>query len=508
MRLRIKAVACGVVWLLVGTKAHAQGSPADEIAKIVGAVKPGSMRMGIHVVELPSGRTVYELNAKDAFKPASNMKLLTTAAALDLLPPSFRYTTTLAVKDDNLIVLGTGDPSLGDPRLAKAAGQPITAMFHDWAARLQERGITEIKGDLIIDDTVFEAEQYNPNWPADQRQNWYSAPVGGLNFNDNCIEVTVKPGKPGEPCVIEVTPPNTYTTIRNECRTGNAQKPAISRVGDQPVYVVSGTCKSAGTLQSVAVPDAGLFFASAMRTALAAKGIRIHGQIRRARVRDDRGNLPPEYTTIAVYERPLTDLLGRINKNSQNLFAECLLKTIGFQVSWRDGTPDVGSYESGRRYVERFLTKTRAPRSADLCIDDGSGYSHKNRLTPQLITSVLTYMARHPLRNTFADSLAVAGQDGTLEKRMTDIRGQVRAKTGYIAGVHALSGYAGKLQGYPGRFAFSMLFNYVTVSGSEAHQVQDQICRALVVAAEKLPPPARPATRPVVPLTSPAGARR
>ena len=473
-----RAVRLFAVWLLLGTPAFAgQTDLTAKIGNLVAGAKPGTLRLGIHVVDLRSGKTIYEHNADEALKPASNMKLVTMGAALDMLPAGFKYRTMLAMRGNDLVVLGTGDPSVGDPQLARTRGEPITAIFHRWAAGLRERGIQEIEGDLIIDDTVFEARRLHPNWPPKEHQTWYSAPVGGLNFNDNCIDVTLRPAGKGAEPTITVVPANTYVTIRNETRPGDKLALGIRRVGDDPVYVVYGNSGNGGTLKSVAVPDPGLFFAAVCRTSLAAKGIRIRGQIRRERIRDDRGNLPPTCTVLAVYERDLNDILPRIGKDSQNLFAECLLKTLAFQMSARDTGVGVGSYEVARKYIRTFLEKAQAPLTPDLCFDDGSGFSHKNRLTARLLTHVLQYMARHPRGSEFVGSLAVSGQDGTLEKRLTDIKGMIRAKTGYITGVHALSGYARSQSGR--LYCFSILCNSPGGS-SPARRLQDDICRALV----------------------------
>ncbi len=502
----------GWAWVLLGwwvVPAVADGTDlARQLDKLVAGIKPGTMKAGVYVAELVSGNEVFKHNADEPLKPASNMKILTVVTALDRLPPGFKYRTTLATRGDDLVVLGLGDPSVGDPRLARDRKEPITAVFHDWAAKLKAKGITEVKGNLVIDDSAFEAEFYNRNWPADQRQQWYSAPVGALNFNNNCIDVTVKPGpQAGEPAVVEVSPPNTYVTIRNECKTGGGKKggPAIARKGDSPVYVVSGTCRSPGTLQSIAVPDPGLFFASACRTALAAKGIRIAGETRRERVRDGRGNLPPTCTVVAVHERDLTDILGRINKNSQNLFAECLLKTTAFQLSALEKGEGTGSYAVARAYVNALLDRCGVYRPTGVVLDDGCGLSPQNRVTPRMLVQVLRYIGRHPARRMFIPSLAAPGEEGTLEKRMKGLEGRVQAKTGYIAGVYALSGYA---QGNSGKvYCFSILLNNVTTDGGTAKKLEDDICRTLVNdapprpttatnpgAAARPPTPAPPAT--------------
>jgi D-alanyl-D-alanine carboxypeptidase/D-alanyl-D-alanine-endopeptidase (penicillin-binding protein 4) len=474
-------VGCAlVVAALAGVSSAARGaSPvvADRISALVEAVDAGTARVGVHVVSLQTGAQVYAHDAGALFKPASNMKVITSTAALGILGTKFTYRTVLGVRGDDLIVIGSGDPSFGDPKLAEEAGEPITAAFHGWAAALKARGIREIRGDLVFDDTVFESKRYHPSWPANQRHHWYSAPVGGLNFNDNCIDVEVAPGSgPGSAAAIRVVPGNTYTDVRNEAKTGGKQAVSIRRLGDDPVYVVSGTVARKGTLQSIAVPDPGMLFASALRTSLAAKGIKIHGELRRARVRDDRGGVPSEVTVIGVCERSLPDLLGRLNKNSQNLFAECLLKTIGFHESVREHGHGEGSYATGERYVRRYLKRIGAPDLDTIVIEDGSGLSHGNRVTPRLLTRVMLHTARNGDGAVFLASLAVAGEDGTLRRRMRDIEGQVRAKTGYISGVHALSGFARSKSGVT--YVFSILVNEVKASG--AKKLQDDICRVLV----------------------------
>lgn len=474
------------VIVLAARSASAYDGPIpQQIDKLLAAVKPGTMRVVVCVTDLASGRPVYERAADELMKPASNMKLLTVAAALDLLPPDFRYRTTLGICGEDLVVVGSGDPSLGDPRLAQERNEPVTAIFHDWALKLQAKGISQIRGDLVIDDSAFEALHYNPNWPANQRQQWFSAPVGALNFNNNCIDVAVRPGpKVGDPALIEVIPPNSYVTIRNECRTGSRSGgggPTIARKGDTPVYVVSGTCRTAGKLQPTAVPDPGLFFAGACRTSLAARGIRIEGQVRRQRVRDARGNLPASCHVVAVYERRLKDILRRINRNSQNLFAECLLKTLGAQLAGTLTEAGTGSYETGRRLVGLYLQKAGIARPAGVVIDDGSGFSPLNRVTARMLTQILTHMGRHPQSAAFRDSLAVPGEESTLKKRMKDLQGRVQAKTGYIAGVYALSGYAAGTSG--ATYCFSVLVNDAA-NGTAAKQLQDDICRVLVNEAQ------------------------
>lgn len=467
----------GLSWTFFPAAAPAaDADPAGRIAALVNGIKPGSMRMGLHVVDAATGADVIAVDADGALKPASNMKVVTAAAALDILPGSFRFRTVLAVRGNDLVVIGSGDPSFGDPKIAAARRQQITAAFHDWAARLKARGLTEIAGDLIIDDSVFESQRVHPSWDRDQLDSWYCAPVGGLNINDNCIDVQISPGKPGEPAAVKVVPGNTYVTIQNQAKTGGKQTASIRRPRNEPVYVVSGLCKFASTFQAITVPDPGMLFGSALKTTLAADGINIRGTVRRERVRDGLGNPPGNCSVVAVQENGIDDSLGRMLKDSQNLFAECVLKTIGFQRSAAETGNGEGSYVSGRRALAEYFKKIGAPVAQDVYIDDGSGLSHRNRVTPRLMTHVLRHMFRHPRSKEFIANLPVAGEDGTLKRRMHDVDGRVRAKTGYINNVHALSGF---VYGKSGRvYCFSILAN--DVRGGDAKARMDDICRALV----------------------------
>jgi D-alanyl-D-alanine carboxypeptidase/D-alanyl-D-alanine-endopeptidase (penicillin-binding protein 4) len=222
-----------------------------------------------------------------------------------------------------------------------------------------------------------------------------------------------------------------------------------------------------------------MFFATTLRTVLATNGITIDGQVRRERVRQADGTIPRDLQVVAVREQALLpDIVSRCNTDSQNLFAECLMKAVGAYAGSPD-TPRVGSYATGRQALESFLKKIGV--SSDNCVfDDGSGLSHTNRATPAAFTGVLMYMSRHPRQKEWIASMATPGTgDGTLRKRMKDLKGHVFAKTGHIDGVSTLSGY---VFGPDKRcYAFSILCNDTKRAGKGggAHGLQDAICRKL-----------------------------
>lgn len=472
-----------------GTVRAAAGSLADEINGLLMSPRVGKMRVGVQIVLLDERpRLILEHNSSEPFKPASNQKILTTAAAMALLPQDFTFKTILARRGDDLVVIGAGDPATGDPKLARGEGEAITALFREWADKLKAAGVGRISGDLVFDDYVFEQEHIHPNWAAqfkNQMQNWYVAPVGGLNFNDNCVDVVVKPGPGvGEPAQVTLIPNTPYIELSNRCKTAKKGDPIIRRTGNGTVTVsVSGSVSrpgNAASATSLTVTDPGMFFASTLRTVLAAKGIAVDGQTRRQRVRLESGGLPGDLQIIARHEQGLDPLFERSNRDSQNLFAEALLKAVGAYVGAID-TPRVGSYETGRRVVELFLTKLGLAHDGCV-IDDGSGLSHSNRVTPAVLAGVLIYMDRHPRQKQWLGNLATAGGEGTLRRRMKELNGKMYGKTGHISGVSTLSGYVFGPNGR--RYAFAILCND---SNGYAHPLQDSICRTLATWGGPLP---------------------
>ncbi len=450
-----------------------------KIDAILARGKKSGVTLGVRVLAVPDGEVLYSAGADKSLKPASNMKLITSAAALDLLGPTFVYKTVLAKKEEDLLIVGSGDPATGDPRIASDRGEPITAIFHAWAKALKASGITEIGGKILFDDSVFEAQRTHPSWKPEELDSWYAAPVGGLNFNDNCIDAVVSPAKkPGAPAIIQLTPRTESVEIENFCKTGKG-RPLIRRRPGQDVLVLTGRCSKKTSVAPVAVHDPGELFASACRMALVASGVRVGKVTRRVRVRNADGSLPSEWRVIGTHESTLPVVLKRCNKRSQNLFAECLLKTVGYYhgtAAGQKGLP-LGSWTTGRAAIRRFLIKAGV-EPYQCVIDDGSGLSHDNRLSAMHLTEVLRYMFAHPHKQIFLDSLAVSGRDGTIRRRMTDITGQVHAKTGYVSGVRTLSGYVCD-DSRTHWACFAILVNGIRGSTRPYARIQDDVVRAI-----------------------------
>lgn len=473
-----------VVAILSGT-ALARGPVASkgdslpaQLEKILTSHGQPKARVGGRVVELPSGKVLFDLDGERPMVPASNMKLIIMCAALDALGKDYQYKTTLAMRGNDLVVIGAGDPTLGDERIAEIQGKPITEVFRAWAAKLKAAGITQIKGNLVIDDSLFDRQWVHPSWPPPQFQAWYEAPIGGLNFASNCLDVRVQPTKKGQPPSVSFVPPNAMFAVNNKSVTGAKSTVSASRTREGDTIVVSGIVSRESKLGPITVRDPGLYFGHVLKTVLAANGIRVDGKVIRISGRLDPAKLPGDCKLIDTYRAPITWALARCGKQSLGMMAEAIIKLLGSKTS------GVGSWDSGRAAVKGFLKKAGVPAD-QVTIDDGSGLSRNNRLSPAATTQVLHHMFNSPggQFEALLDCLSHAGIDGTLEKRMKfpETKGRVFAKTGYIDGVRTLAGYVQTQSGKWVAFAF-----YYNQAGSTKplSNLQDQACRVLATHAE------------------------
>jgi D-alanyl-D-alanine carboxypeptidase/D-alanyl-D-alanine-endopeptidase (penicillin-binding protein 4) len=444
----------------------------DGLQRALTANKPSGVELSAHVVDLASGRTLFEYNADRPLTPASVMKLVVSAAALDQLGAGYRYRTTLAMGRRDLLLVGSGDPTLGDEKLCARRGQKPTALLSSWADALAAAGVRTVPGKLIIDDSIFDETHVHPGWPADQYQEWYEAPIGGLNFAANCFEIAAEPRGDGPPALSTI-PPNGLVQIVNKARSGGKGTLVARRARETMQAVVSGNCSAPTRLGPIAATDPGMFFAASLRSALAARGIEIEGPIVRQRVVGRDGTLPAEFRVIAMHESPLADAVARACTDSLGMMAEAMLKTLGAT----SGQP--GSWPNGAAVVARFLRQLGVSDDS-FTIDDGSGLSRRNRLSARAVTTVLAYMNRSAGGELLRESLALSGVSGTLRKRLggPETKGRIRAKTGYIASVRTLAGYVEARDGR--RLAFAILYNGAR-STAPLTAAQDHACRLMAM---------------------------
>ncbi len=428
------------------------------------------------VVAVPCGRELYARDADVPYTPASNLKVPVSAALLDTFGLAHTFKTYLVVDGDDLWIIGTGDPGLGDPRLAQRRGSTVTGVFDLWADALRQRGLTHIAGDLVYYDGALDAQWRHPSW-GDDVLHWYGAPVSGLNFNDNCVDITVAPGPPGAPALYEVVPPVQNITIINDCRTADTHAPTIEKLPGGNIYRLGGTCARRAELKSKPVEDPGAFTADALRTHLAGRGILIAGHTRRA-VAPPGGRLPPPpEIVVAVHETPLRDILDRINTNSQNMFADAACKLTGQAWALRQGRDVPGSWADGAEAVRAFLRR-HGIDDRGLVVADGSGLSVDNRLTARLLTDLFAVLHRRPDGAAFRASLAEGGVKGTLALRFVGQEGRVFAKTGLIGGVRALSGYVRTQRDE--WLAFAIIYNRIPGDVKPYEALQDEAVQLLI----------------------------
>ncbi len=472
--IRVWMMGVAVAALLAGATGFGQVNPYenDLIRKLDQALAPGDLKATVAacVVEVPTGRVIYERSADQPMIPASNMKLLTSAAAIDILGPDYMFKTRLARKGDTLALIGGADPGFGDPTLAGRRGEEITAAYAAWIEKLAEPLAAGQIRRLVFDDTILDSELRHPNWDPDEYQRWYCAPVGGLTINDSCVNVgaDVVAGR----TVPFLVPPCSLFEIDNRSRVGLGDQVMVGRLRGQWRLIVSGQCAARTQPYAVTVPDPGLFAAGVLRDMLTAAGCSDLDAPQRLKVTDQAGGLLASWEVVGVAETSMADVLHRCNTNSQNLFAEALLKLAGGVAT---GSP--GSWASGRIAVSQFLRRHDLPGEG-VRVDDGSGLSRENLVTTRLLATLLCKMRRHPGWEIWRDSLAVGGDSGTLTRRFRgSLDGKVLAKTGYIRGVSSLSGYV--QVGEDRYVAFAFLYNDLPASTWQAKQAQERACLAL-----------------------------
>lgn len=449
---------------------------ADQLASILNRLDHTGARASVRILDPQTRKVIFEQEADKLVTPASNMKLTVTAAFIDYFGPNASFETNAMVVGEDLWVVGSGDPATGDAAIAKKQGVSQLALFDAWADELLAMGKKTFTGNLYYVDTAFEKQQIHPTWGSGDLVEWYAAPISGLNLNDNCIDGTVTPTQPGQAGKIDLIPPTTTSlVVVNQTITVKEGEPApstqpttkpatdnvsIVRAADQNTFTVSGTVVKGDSLESKPITDPGAFFADALRTHLASRGITFAGSI-------VRGDTVPTGTVTKLKpgKTQITDILWRVNKNSQNLLAEGAAKLLGRAYAQRElGQADaVGSWANAESAIRAFFTKNRIDDSA-FKFADGSGLSRENKVTTRLISDILLTMYKHPHYQTFYDSLTVGGVDGTIRNRFKDVPGRVHAKTGYIGGVRSLSGYVKTDSGKT--LIFSIIYNGIPRRGN------------------------------------------
>ena len=451
------------------------------ITEVLQKPELSSAIVGIKVVSLDSGRTLFEENAGKLLRPASNLKIYTVAAALDRLSPDYRFNTSVyaAARPDaagilhgDLRIYGRGDPSIA----ARFNNGDYYLRINELANQIAAAGVKRVEGDLIGDETYFVGPKYGSGWAWEDLQWWYGAEVSALTVNDNALDLSVKPGSAvGGPALISTGPPDPLLTIVNRVTTsakGSKRDLTVYRALNTDVLEVSGSIPigDSGYTRSVGISHPGLLFVYLLRASLAQRGVTITGKSRTippALYLDTTGltNLglanPTGLIEIASLQSPpLSVIAAQTLKPSQNLYTELILRTLGRAAPQTPNPSNVPrtSEAAGVEVVKTFLQEAGVNPTV-LALDDGSGLSRDNMITPETSVQLLTYMNRHRYATAFRDALPVAGVDGTLRNRMkgTLAENNVRAKTGTLRSAASLSGYLTTAAGE--KLVFSIMVN-------------------------------------------------
>jgi len=449
---------------------------------------------GIHIVNLQTGTVLYSKNADHNFVPASNVKLFTSAAVLEQLGPDYRYRTTVyadgpvenGTLKGNLIVRGSGDPTLG----GYEQREDPTQVFRRWADSLRAQGVTRIEGNIVGDDRRLDETPLGHGWSWSDISYAYAAEIGGLVFNENTVDLRVRGRNVGNPARVTWKPLQTdYVTIVNRSRTVPYRQEEDEEyqrlMGTNTIHVRTRVHPNDTEDEAITISNPTLYFAHVLREVLQREGISVNGHPADL----DETALAPTYDTrsvrpVAAYTSPpLSQIVRTLNHESRNLYAEQLLRTLAAENP-PDTTDDLAPASSplGVKAVRKTLARAEVDTST-IQLVDGSGLSRQNLVRPRSVTRLLKYMWLHSdatVSSSFYDSLPKGGTEGTLEYRFegdAPAHENVRAKTGTLSNTSSLSGYVTSQDGTP--IAFSVFCNHHLADGDQARSAQDVLINTL-----------------------------
>lgn len=448
-----------------------------KIESIFGDTLFSHAHWGVMIESLESGEVLYEKNADRMFMPASNEKIPTAASALTVLGPEFKFKTILGysgvIKDSilygDLIIIGDGDPTLSD-----RINEKPTTVFELWADSLLSFGLKSIKGNIIGDDNKFDDEHIGYGWPLDGLDSWYSAEIGALQLNENYVDLQIIPPITKND-TLEIIPDvnSCYYRIINEIEIVDTGKNniQITREFGNNIIVLKGNVVvgSKPFERSPTITNPTKFYVTVLKEVLEEKGISVLGSpIDCDEISNYADSIKMVDSLIVHHSIPLKDILKILMKKSQNLYAETMVRILGFSEF------GLGSFDNGKKIVESVLEKF-AVEPGSHSYKDGSGLSRYNYISPNQIVKILKGMKKNKYWDVWYDTLPIAGVDGTLKWRMRNTKadGNVRAKTGTISNVRGLSGYVTTAEGE--EIVFSFLINGHLKTSRDTELITDKV---------------------------------
>lgn len=421
------------------------------VDKLVSEAGIPNAQVCVYVEDAATGSILADRNGAEPMIPASNNKLVTTAAALSLIGPDYKFKTRFYAggKIDNgtlngdLIIYGGGDPTISGR--FQEDKLDITASMRQWAAKLKALGVTKISGNIVGDDSWYDDVYFHPNWYPGERAEYYSAEVSALNFNDNCVDINWS-GKgllPETTASYTLIPETDYVNFESEVKIvakGRSTERYYKRGATDNNITVTGTFNVDATrLDSASIHDPALYFVTILTDVLKKEGIAVEGKPVKDRTALAKlGNVEPIFEHS---DATLLQVCEVINLNSQNYYTECVAKLLG---KYKIGE---GSWAAGTRVMEEFCKNSDGIFSEGHVAQDGSGLSSRNRVTGKQLVSILRYMDNHGLKEAWRGTLPQGDVRGSLRRRFLDTDGgkevskRIFGKTGLIGGVRSLSGF-------------------------------------------------------------------
>ncbi|MDK2970455.1 MAG: hypothetical protein PWP23_210 [Candidatus Sumerlaeota bacterium] len=459
--------------------AVASDTLAAKLDAVFLAPKFSSAHWGVRVETL-DGRVLYDRNGEKGFMPASNLKIITTSAALEKLGPDFTYRTTVEVVGEvladgtlkgDLLITGSGDPSLGAWHPDNK--QNSTTLFADWIEQLRAAGITRIDGNIVSDGRCFTDEGICTEWVYWDLPYWYAAESSGLAMEENAFRCKIKPGtNVGDPARIEIIPATDYVTVVNDVRTveagGTSNADVVWRADlgntvrfDRTIALDKEVINERGSIH-----DGPRYAAYLLREELERQGLAVSGEAYNIRTYPGAASLDAAANRRLLIDHvspPMSALCDVVNDVSHNFFADQIVRTLGYKLG------EAGSFKEGTRITREWLKEIGTPQADVVEMQDGSGLAYTNIVQPRQFTHVLRYMrTKSPVGSAFYDTLDVQNES----------ENRVRTKTGYISSVRTLSGYAITDDGE--EIVFSMMCNLYGVPTREVSAAQAKAWKILM----------------------------
>jgi D-alanyl-D-alanine carboxypeptidase/D-alanyl-D-alanine-endopeptidase (penicillin-binding protein 4) len=435
-------------------------------AAVQGLIGGNADEWSVYAWSMDRGRPLFAVNADSIMVPASNNKVFTAIWALATMGPDFRFPTDVlipggipanGVVQGPVYLRGSGDPAFGYPEFDRDPMERLRIV----ARQLKARGVRSVQGGVVADASVFDTLFFGPGWPADTGNGaaYYAPTVTGLPFQRNMLWLNVSPGPGGTTFVREPDVPE--IPVINRARNGGGRGFAVRNPGQDTIIIKGGVSGRGPHRYPVGAADPSLLAAGALRQAMREEGIQVAGAVRRGKT--------PEGAKLIhrSLSMPLAQMVPKLNRDSDNFFAEHLWKAAAAH------SMGVGSYVMGGPASARFFIQNAKVPHGQIYQADGSGLSALNRASSKALVDALVYAHKQPWSKAFHESMAVGGDRGGTLARLFNTgraKGNLHAKTGYIRQVRTLSGYVRMANGE--NVAFSFLYNGRNTSGARGVQLQ------------------------------------